>query len=98
MMADLALLPALVPAVARRRSMSASVKPAPKAPTCRNPRRLMPSQKRWPLPQNVNIRLAPLYKEHRTYLGELPTMVHGRPRGLQFNLTEIRPRGYLLAF
>src|SRR5438132_12871205 len=34
------------PAVARERSMSARVSPAPKAPIWRKPRRLMPSQNR----------------------------------------------------
>src|SRR5258708_39803833 len=57
MMADLLEAPLAV--AARARSMPASDRPAPKAPICRKLRREMPSQKRWRLPQSVNIGRAP---------------------------------------
>jgi hypothetical protein len=49
----------VVPAIARSRNMSASVRPAPRAPILRKLRRLMPSQKRCLAPKIVNI-MAPL--------------------------------------
>src|SRR5262249_34862105 len=55
-------------ALALARSMSASVRPAPKAPILRKLRRLMPSQKRCLAPQMVSIE-SPLKKVFRTLLG-----------------------------
>src|SRR5439155_17728814 len=67
MMADLLVVPrfgvaaVLLPS-ARERSMSASVRPAPKAPIFRKLRRLRPSQKRCLLPRIVSMVGTPLKK------------------------------------
>src|SRR3954463_3036595 len=46
-------------AVARRRSWSARVRPAPKAPSLRKLRRCRPSQNVWRLPRNVSMGKGP---------------------------------------
>src|SRR5271165_1838248 len=61
MMADLRVVVGTRPAApACRRSISASVRPAPKAPILRKLRRLTPSQNRCRSPQKVNMDRTPL--------------------------------------
>src|SRR5579864_2742373 len=59
MIADLRLVVAPWPR-ARRRSISARVRPAPKAPILRKSRRVWPSQKRRRWPHKVNMLIPPL--------------------------------------
>src|SRR4051812_14045002 len=53
--ADLSLVTCFASAPARNLSRSASVREAPKAPTCKNPRRDVPSQNHSFAPQTVNM-------------------------------------------
>src|SRR5262245_17174621 len=57
-------------APARRRSMSASVRPAPKAPICRKLRRDKPSQKRCLAPQNVSMAGPPKQRRRQELLAD----------------------------
>src|SRR4051812_48119226 len=59
MMADLAAEDVAVLAPSLARSISASVRPAPKAPTCRKLRREMPSQNFCRFPHSVSIGRTP---------------------------------------
>src|SRR5262245_39698227 len=52
--------PPLLFAAARLRSMSARVSPAPNAPICKKPRRMMPSQNFCFVPQSVSMEYPPL--------------------------------------
>src|SRR4051812_29831068 len=75
--ADLSVVVALSAALARNLSRSASVRTAPKAPICKNPRRDVPSQNLSFAPHTVNM-VPPSCVEQRNHRPPFTLSLHGR--------------------